>query len=130
MGVDATTLEADAAMKSIVRRDTGEDWQEYVRPLMLEAGQIEEGDQPSAEEIARFDRKRQDKKVSNHQWQSETDPDSRITNMKDGRTHLAYKAEHVVDLDTELILAAEVYHGEAAVAPSDRRTNAQIDVVK
>jgi transposase len=114
VGVDATTLEADAAMKSIVRRDTGEDWQEYVRRLMQEAGQIEPGDEPTAEEIARFDRKRQDKKVSNREWQSETDPDSRITKMKDGRTHLAYKAEHVVDLDTELILAAEVYPADTA----------------
>ena len=114
VGVDATTLEADAAMKSIVRRDTGEDWQEYVRRLMQEAGQIEEGEEPTAEEIARFDRKRKNKKVSNQEWQSETDADSRITKMKDGRTHLAYKAEHVVDLDTELILAAEVYHADAA----------------
>lgn len=114
VGVDATTLEADAAMKSIVRRDTGEDWQEYVRRLMQEAGQIEEGEEPTAEEIARFDRKRKNKKVSNQEWRSETDPDSRITKMKDGRTHLAYKAEHVVDLDTELILAAEVYHADAA----------------
>jgi transposase len=114
VGVDATTLEADAAMKSIVRRDTGEDWQEYVQRLMREAGQLEEGQEASAEEIARFDRKRKDKKVSNTEWQSETDPDSRITKMKDGRTHLAYKAEHVVDLDTELILAAEVYHADAA----------------
>lgn len=114
VGVDATTLEADAAMKSIVRRDTGEDWQEYVRRLMQEAGQLEEGQQASAEEIARFDRQRKDKKVSNQQWQSQTDPDSRITKMKDDRTHLAYKAEHVVDLDTELILAAEVYHADVA----------------
>lgn len=114
VGVDATTLEADAAMKSIVRRDTGEDWQQYVKRLMLESGQIEEGDEPTAEELARFDRKRKDKKVSNQDWQSETDPDSRITKMKDGRTHLAYKAEHVVDLDTELILAAEIYHADTA----------------
>jgi transposase len=114
VGVDATTLEADAAMKSIVRRDTGEDWQQYVRRLMQEAGQIEEGQQPTAEELARFDRKRKDKKVSNQEWASKTDPDSRITKMKDGRTHLAYKAEHVVDLDTELILAAEVYHADQA----------------
>ena len=62
VGVDATTLEADAAMKSIVRRDTGEDWQEYVQRLMQEAGQIEPGDEPTAEEIARFDRQRKDKK--------------------------------------------------------------------
>jgi transposase len=114
VGVDATTLEADAAMKSIVRRDTGEDWQEYVGRLMVEAGQINQGQEPTAEEIARFDRKRKDKKVPNEEWQSETDADSRITKMKDGRTHLAYKAEHAVDLDTELILAAEVYHADAA----------------
>jgi len=114
VAVDATTLEANAAMKSIVRRDTGEDWQEYVKRLMIEAGEIEEGDTPSAEEIARFDRKRKDKKVSNQEWQSETDPASRITKMKDGRTHLAYKAEHVIDADTELILAAEIYHADQA----------------
>ncbi len=114
VAVDATTLEANAAMKSIVRRDTGEDWQEYVKRLMLEAGAIEEDDEPSVEEIARFDRKRKDKKVSNLEWQSKTDPGSRITKMKDGRTHLAYKAEHVIDLDTELILAAEVYHANEA----------------
>jgi len=114
VAVDATTLEANAAMKSIVRRDTGEDWREYIKRLMLEAGEIEEGDEPSAEEIVRFDRKRKDKKVSNQEWQSETDPDSRITKMKDGRTHLAYKAEHVIDLDTELMLAAEVYPADQA----------------
>ncbi len=123
VAVDATTLEANAAMKSIVRRDTGEDWQEYIKRLMQEAGEIEEGDQPSVDEIARFDRKRKDKKTSNLEWQSTTDPDSRITKMKDGRTHVcfdknlgiggdkaqAYKAEHAIDLETELILAAEVY---------------------
>ena len=110
VAVDATTLEANAAMKSIVRRDTGEDWQEYLRRLMQEAGEITENEQPSAEERARFDRNRKNKKVSNREWESETDPDSRITKMKDGRTHLAYKAEHAIDLDTELILAAEIYH--------------------
>jgi transposase len=114
VGVDATTLEADAAMKSIVRRDTGEDWQAYIQRLMREAGQLEEGQEASADQIARFDRQRKDKKVSNQEWQSTTDPDSRITKMKDGRTHLAYKAEHVVDLDTELIVAAEVYQADAA----------------
>ena len=114
VAVDATTLEANAAMKSIVRHDTGEDWQEYIKRLMQEAGAIEEGDEPSAEAIARFDKKRKDKKVSNQEWQSKTDPDSRITKMKDGRTHLAYKAEHAIDLDTELILAAEIYPANQA----------------
>ena len=112
IAVDATTLEANAAMKSIVRRDTGEDWNEYVKRLMQESGAIEEGDEPTVEEIARFDRKRKDKKVSNQEWRSETDPDSRIAKMKDGRTHLDYKAEHAVDLDTGMILAASVYHGD------------------
>lgn len=116
VAVDATTLEANAAMKSIVRRDTGEDWNAYIQRLMQEAGEIEAGDEPSVEEIARFDRKRKDKKTSNQEWQSKTDPDSRITKMKDGRTHLAYKAEHTIDLETELILAAEVYHANEADA--------------
>jgi len=110
VGVDATTLEANAAMKSIVRTDTGEDWKEYLRRLAAEAG-IEN---PSDEELRRFDRQRPDKKVSNDDWESPTDPDSRITKMKDGTTHLAYKAEHVVDLETDLVLAATVYPGDAA----------------
>ena len=116
IAVDSTTLEANAAMKSIVRRDTGEDWKAYVKRLMQEEGVIEAGEEPTVEEIARFDRKRQDKKVSNREWQSETDPDSRIAKMKDGRTHLAYKAEHAVDLESELILAAPVYHANESDA--------------
>jgi transposase len=109
VAVDATTLEANAAMKSIVRRDTGQDWNEYLTELMREAGEIEEGEEPTAEELRRFDKQRKNKRVPNDEWESETDPDSRITRMKDGRTHLAYKAENVVDLDTDLVLAAEVY---------------------
>ena len=111
IAVDSTTLEANAAMKSIVRRDTGEDWKAYVAGLMEEEGLVEEGEEPTDEDLRRFDKKRK-KKVSNDDWESKTDPDSRITRMKDGRTHLAYKAEHAVDLDTELILAAEVYEGD------------------
>jgi transposase len=115
VGVDSTLLEADAAMKSIVRRDTGEDWKEYVTRLMREEGVIEAEDEPTDEEIRRFDKKRQDKKVSNEEWKSPTDSDARITKMKDGRTHLAYKAEHVVDLESELILSANIHtadHGD------------------
>lgn len=112
IAVDSTTLEANAAMKSIVRRDTGEDWREYVVGLMREEGVIGEDDEPTDEDIRRFDKKRKNKKVSNEEWVSETDPESRITRMKDGRTHLAYKAEHAIDLETELILAAEVYHAD------------------
>jgi len=107
-GVDATTLEANAAMKSIVRRDTGEDWGAYVRTLMVKAGEAEDSDEPSDEDVRRFDRKRKGKKVSNAEWVNPHDPDAEITKMKDGRTHLAYKAEHVVDLNSEVILAAEV----------------------
>jgi len=109
VGVDSTTLEASAAMKSIVRRDTGEDWKGYVARLMKEEGAVAADAEPTDEEIRRFDKKRKNKKVSNDQWESPTDPDARIAKMKDGRTHLAYKAEHVVDLTSELILAAEVY---------------------
>jgi transposase len=108
VGVDSTTLEANAAMKSIVRRDTGEDWQEYVTRLMRAEGVIGPEQEPTAEEVRRFDQKRKDKTVSNAEWVSETDADARIARMKDGRTHLAYKAEHVVDLESDLVLAAEV----------------------
>jgi transposase len=113
VAVDSTTLEANAAMKSIVRRDTGDDWNQYLARLMQEQGLLsEDDDPPSDEELRRFDKSRKNKKVSNEEWVSPTDPDSRIAKMKDGRTHLAYKAEHVVDLETEMILAAEVYHAD------------------
>jgi transposase len=108
VGVDSTMLEANAAMKSIVRRDSGEDWNEYITRLMREEGVIEPTEEPSAEELRRYDKKRKNKKVSNEEWVSTTDPESRITQMKDGRTHLAYKAEHVVDLESDLVLAAEI----------------------
>jgi transposase len=109
VGVDSTTLEANAAMKSIVRRETGENWQEYVTRLMHEEGVIEADHKPTDEEIRRYDRGRKNKKVSNEEWVSSTDAESRITHMKDGRTHLAYKAEHVVDLASDLVLAAVIY---------------------
>jgi transposase len=117
VAVDSTTLEANAAMKSIVRRDTGEDWNEYLTRLMREEGLLEDRDDddpPSDEELRRFDKSRKNKRVSNDEWVSETDPDSRIVKMKDGTTHLAYKAEHVVDLDSEIITAAEIYHATQA----------------
>lgn len=110
VGVDSTTLEANAAMKSIVRRDTGDDYETYVKQLMAE----EEIEQPTSEEVRRFDKQRRDKKVSNEEWVSESDPEACITKMKDGTTHLAYKAEHVVDLETNAILAAEIYAGDHA----------------
>jgi transposase len=114
VGVDSTTLEANAAMKSIVRRDTGEEWKEYVARLMRAEGVIGPTDEPSAEEIRRYDKQRKNKKVSNAEWVSPSDPDAKIAPLKDGRTHLAYKAEHVVDLKSDLVLAAEVQPADAA----------------
>ena len=107
--VDATALETDAAMKSIVRRDTGENWNEYLRRLMKEREGVET---PTDEELRRFDKRRKDKLASNEEWVPKTDLDSRITKMKDGTTHLAYKAEHVVDLGTELIVATSICHAD------------------
>lgn len=106
IAVDSTTLEANAAMKSLVRRATNEDWKTYVRRLMKAEG-IED---PSDEDVRRFDGKRK-KKTSNEEWKSATDPDSRVAKMKDGRTHMAYKAEHAVDVDSGLIVAPVVYRG-------------------
>ncbi len=111
IAVDSTTLEANAAMQSLVRRATNEDWKTYVRRLMKAEGI----DDPSDEEVRRFDRTRK-KKTSNQEWKSATDPDSRVTKMKDGRTPLAYKAEHAVELGSGLIVAPVVYRGDDADA--------------
>jgi transposase len=126
VAVDATTLEANAAMRTIIHKDTGEDWKEYVKRLMAEEG-IEN---PTDEEIRRYDKKRK-KKTSNKEWQSPTDPDSRIAKMKDGRTHLAYKAEHTVDLDSEFVLAATVHPADQADAATlvDSVLHAQANLV-
>jgi IS5 family transposase len=115
VGVDSTMLEANAAMKSIVRRDTGEDWQEYVTRLMREEGVIGAEHQPTDEEVRRYDKSRKNKRVSNDEWVAPNDPEARIAKMKDGTTHLAYKAEHVVDLQSDMVLAAEILpanHGD------------------
>lgn len=124
VAIDATTLEANAAMKSIERRDTGEDYKEYVRKLAAAEG-IED---PSDEDLRRFDKKRKGKKLSNKDWQSSTDPDSRIMKMKDGRTHLAYKAENTVDLDTDLVLSADIYHADQGDA--DTATSSVVEAQK
>ena len=100
VSVDATTLEANAALRNIVRRDTGQRYEEYLKQLAEAAG-IEN---PTREQLARFDRKRK-KKASNRDWTHPHDPDARITKMKDGRTHLAHKAEHAVDLSSGALLA-------------------------
>ena len=100
VAVDATMLEANAAMRSIVRRDTGESYQEFLTSLAQASGIAT----PTREELARLDRKRK-KKTSNEDWKYPWDPDAKIAKMKDGRTHLAYKAEHAVDLETGALVA-------------------------
>jgi transposase len=100
ISIDATTLEANAALKNIVRREDNQTYHDYLKELAQAAG-IEN---PTREQLARLDRKRK-KKGSNEQWMSPADPDARITKMKDGRTHLAHKAEHAVDLSSGALLA-------------------------
>jgi transposase len=128
LGIDATTLEANAAMKSIVRKDSGEGWKDYLRKLAKAEG-IEE---PSDADLQRMDRSRQDKKVSNEDWESPADPDARIARMKDGTTHLAYKAEHAVDLDTGAIVAATVTQADRGDGPTGAETliTAQANLVQ
>jgi transposase len=126
VAVDATTLEANAAMRRIVRKDSGEDWKDYLKRLLTQDGVKD----PTDEQLRRFDQKRP-KKVSNKEWQSPTDPDSRIAKMKDGRTHLAYKAEHTVDLDSGLVLAAAVHTADQADSATlvDSILRAQVNLV-
>jgi len=100
---DATTLEANAALRSIVRRDTGESYQDFLTKLAQASG-IET---PTRGDLARMDRKRKNK-GSNDDWTHPHDPDAKITKMKDGRTHLAHKAEHAVDLETGAIVGVTV----------------------
>jgi transposase len=128
VAVDSTLLEADAAMKSIVRRATGEDWKTYLRGLATEAG-LED---PTDEELRRFDKTRRDKKVSNDDWVSPNDPESRIARMKDGTTHPAYKAEHVVDLKTDLVLSATIYPADRADSETlaESVVQAQLNVIE
>jgi len=133
VGVDSTTLEANAAMKSIVRRDSGEDWRAYITRLMKEEGLIAADDKPSDEDLRRFDKNRENKTVSNNDWVSKTDPEAAIARMKDGTTHLAYKAEHVVDLESDIILAATIHpanHGDMqTMVDSVIQAQANLDAV-
>jgi transposase len=110
LGLDGTTLEANAALRTIVRRDTGEGYQEFLTGLAKASGI----GTPTRADLARIDRKRK-KKGSNDDWTHPHDPDAKITKMKDGRTHLAHKAEHAVDLDTGAVVAVTVQaadHGD------------------
>lgn len=108
LAVDSTMLEANAAMRSMVHRVSQKTWRQYLQTLAKEAG-IE---RPTDDDLRRIDRKRKDKKVSNTDWASPTDPDSRIARMKDGTTHFAYKAEHAVDVESDLIVAATVQQAD------------------
>ncbi len=107
IGIDATTLEANAAMRSIVRRDTGESYEEFLTGLAKQSG-IET---PTREDLARLDRKRK-KKTSNKDWGNPHEPDARVAKMKDGRTHLAHKAEHAVDLDSGAVIAVTLQEAD------------------
>jgi transposase len=109
-GVDSTYLRADASMKTIVRKDTGDDYTTYLKKL-CEAQGIEN---PTVEDARRMDRTREGKKTSNKEWESPTDADARIVRLKDGRTRLGYKAEHVVDVDTGAVMSAELYSADEA----------------
>jgi transposase len=132
VAIDATTLEANAAMRSIVRRDTADTYQEFLTRLAQASG-IET---PTREDLARLDRKRK-KKTSNQDWTHPHDPDAKVTKMKDGRTHLAHKAEHAVDLDTGAIVAVTLQGAdqgdtttivETAIAAAEQVEDAQADV--
>jgi transposase len=109
VGIDASTMEANAAMRSIVRREDGAGWQAMLGELARTSGIAT----PTTHQLRQFDRTRKGKRVSNADWVSPTDPEARITRLKDGRTRLAYKPEHAVDLDSGAILAAEVHRGDA-----------------
>src|ERR1700738_3213223 len=132
VAVDATTLEANAAMRSIVRRDTGERYQEFLSGLAQASGIAT----PTREDLARLDRKRK-KKTSNKDWKHPWDPDAKIAKMKDGRTHLAYKAEHAVDLETGALVAVTLQDAdqgdtttiiETVIAAAEQSEDAQAAV--
>ena len=117
IGVDATTLEANAAMRSIVRRATGESYREYLAKLSAA-----DGEATDSAALQRKDRKRKKKRVSNKEWVNPYDCEAEITKMKDGRTRLAYKAEQAVDLDTGAIVATTVHRGATGDTTSIRQT--------
>src|SRR3954466_3398609 len=116
IGVDASTMEANAALRAIVRREDGEGYREMLEGLGRERGTAT----PTAEDLVRLDRKRKGERLSNAEWTSPTDPEARIAELKDGRTRLAYKPEHAVDLDTGAIVAAAIHaadRGDTATLP-------------
>jgi transposase len=121
IGIDASTMEANAALRTIVRRDTGESYRAMLERLAAESGIAT----PTAEDLIRLDRQRKGKRLSNQDWTSPSDPEARIAKLKDGRTHLAYKPEHAVDLDTGAIVAAEIHpadQGDTTTLPATLET--------
>jgi transposase len=132
VAVDATLLEANAAMRSIVRRDTGESYQEFLTGLAQASGIAT----PTRADLARLDRQRK-KKTSNQDWKYPGDPDAKIAKMKDGRTHLAYKAEHAVDLETGALVAVTLQDAdqgdtttiiETVIAAAEQSEDAQAEI--
>jgi hypothetical protein len=105
IGVDGSTMEANAALRSIVRRDNGETYREMLMRMAQESGI----DTPTIDDLVRLDRQRKGKTLSNADWASQTDPDAKVARMKNGSTRLAYKPEHAVDLDTGVIVAAPIH---------------------
>jgi transposase len=105
IGIDGSSMEANAVMRSIRQRDTGATYREMLTRMAAASGTPT----PTAAELKQLDRARKDKRVSNAEWVSPSDPEARITRLKDGRTRLAYKADHAVDLDTEAIVAAAIH---------------------
>ncbi len=105
IGVDGSTMEANAALRTIVRRDSGETYREMLTQMAKESGI----DTPTIDDLVRLDRKRKGKKLSNEDWMNPSDADAKIARMKDGTTHLAYKPEHAVDLDTGVVVAAPIH---------------------
>jgi len=120
IGIDATTLEANAAMRSIVRRDTSESYEEFLTGLAKASG-IET---PTREELAQLDRKRE-KRTSNKEWKSSTDQDARIAKMKDGSTHMAYKAEHAVDMESGAVVAVTLQGADLGDTTTVKETLAE-----
>ena len=120
IGIDATTLEANAALRSIVRRDNGENYEEFLTGLAQQSGIAT----PTREDLARVDRKRK-KKGSNQEWVNPHDPDARITKMKDGSTHLAHKAEHAVDMETGAVVAVTLQEADLGDTTTVKETLAE-----
>jgi transposase len=105
IGIDASTIEANAALRAIVRRDSGEGYREMLQRLAKESGIAT----PTVDDLIRLDRQRKGKRLSNADWTSPTDPEAKIAKLKDGRTRLAYKPEHAVDLGSGAIVAAAIH---------------------